>query len=697
MDGKYTFVSYAHKDKKYVMKEIERMEKLGQVFWYDKSIEAGSDWADSIGVNLANASSVLYFSSKNSLKSDNCQREIAFAKEHNIPIETIEVKGNAAKIIASLAAAVIVASAVVFSLFSKSVPNVIGYETANGKQEIENSGFECNVSYGYSDNLPLGMIMAQSKTGLSLSFIPVTVTQSLGKESNLIMMPDTVDSYISDGIRMLADSGIKKFTISSGSLGEREFGFIAAQSAPAGYMISADNSINLTVAKDENPLKFEYNGYIFTIDDAQFDIDVEELPEYGLTAAEWQLFEENSTHSIFNPDDFEDVWLPAQNEAVITQNPDTCYGWVIVRDMTISADKLFNGYNELYVCPGITLTVSGSTKGKEQNTDYYVAKGGTLIFENEVDGGLYLVNDGSTIFKKSVSGGTGGALIANRGYVEAAEPINEGVTVWSFYQSSITGNDNTGGTFHDYSPYEILDASNWYEGCSGENGFGMISGKLEVYSAYKHDYTDKGSDYCIAPVLRPEDFEDSYEREFYTSSYLFLIDYTVSTSRHGRGGYYEFIAAPGVTLTIEDANQSAQLVAEKDSTIIVNSDLKGYYPYCPWFVIDGTLILNGDYIWKYGTNPIYVANRGSFIINGSFGGERAYLYNFKGSSCSGNIVDGSYVADIDWVPDYQTYSNESYSAINYDERVLRQKGYRWKYDEQKKYDIYKDTVYNPNE
>jgi len=271
MNEKYTFISYAHKDKKYVMKEIKRREKLGQVFWYDKSIEAGSDWADSIAVNLQNASSVLYFDSPAARKSDNCKRELAYASEHNIPVETLNLGGATGTIVGIIVLLAAIYLGCYLTVF-KTVPYVVGFKTDDAVEIIEEYGFKSAVSYDYSDEYPLGLIMEQKLHGKTFPFVPIGIVQSLGPESELTIVPDTVGNQVSEGVRMLADAGLQKFSITAKKLGDNKFGTITYQSAPAGYKVSKECKIDLSVATDETTIRFEYNGTTITIPSVEGDM-----------------------------------------------------------------------------------------------------------------------------------------------------------------------------------------------------------------------------------------------------------------------------------------------------------------------------------------------------------------------------------------------------------------------------------------
>ncbi len=75
----YIFVSYAHKDKSWVLPIIESLSKKGFRVWYDASIEVGSEWPQYIAEHLLGATVFLAFVSEASIASQNCAREITMA------------------------------------------------------------------------------------------------------------------------------------------------------------------------------------------------------------------------------------------------------------------------------------------------------------------------------------------------------------------------------------------------------------------------------------------------------------------------------------------------------------------------------------------------------------------------------------------------------------------------------------------
>ena len=87
-EEKIIFVSYTHKDSAEVLGAIRALNARGCRVWYDEGIEAGEDWANTLGKALEKASLVLYFASRQSVKSENVLRELTYAREHGIPILT---------------------------------------------------------------------------------------------------------------------------------------------------------------------------------------------------------------------------------------------------------------------------------------------------------------------------------------------------------------------------------------------------------------------------------------------------------------------------------------------------------------------------------------------------------------------------------------------------------------------------------
>ncbi len=81
----FVFISYAHKDVGAVVPVIKSLQERGYRVWLDLGIEAGTEWANNIAAHLKDCAAFIVFISKNSMASENCLDEIAYAKSHQKP------------------------------------------------------------------------------------------------------------------------------------------------------------------------------------------------------------------------------------------------------------------------------------------------------------------------------------------------------------------------------------------------------------------------------------------------------------------------------------------------------------------------------------------------------------------------------------------------------------------------------------
>lgn len=77
----FIFISYAHSDIDKVQPIINTLTANNFNVWYDKGIEAGTEWPEFIAEKIIESSVIVAFISKSSLESHNCRREINFAIE----------------------------------------------------------------------------------------------------------------------------------------------------------------------------------------------------------------------------------------------------------------------------------------------------------------------------------------------------------------------------------------------------------------------------------------------------------------------------------------------------------------------------------------------------------------------------------------------------------------------------------------
>ena len=85
----YVFISYAHSDEDRVFEIVSELDKQGCRVWYDEGITPGSEWPEDVASHLNNAAMLMAFVSNNSMKSENCRREINFALSKNKPFLSV--------------------------------------------------------------------------------------------------------------------------------------------------------------------------------------------------------------------------------------------------------------------------------------------------------------------------------------------------------------------------------------------------------------------------------------------------------------------------------------------------------------------------------------------------------------------------------------------------------------------------------
>ena len=81
-DEPYIFISYAHKDSEIVLPVVRAMQQKGYRVWLDLGIEVGTEWSNNIAAHLRECAVFVAFISSNSVKSENCLDEIAYAKSN---------------------------------------------------------------------------------------------------------------------------------------------------------------------------------------------------------------------------------------------------------------------------------------------------------------------------------------------------------------------------------------------------------------------------------------------------------------------------------------------------------------------------------------------------------------------------------------------------------------------------------------
>ena len=87
----YVFVSYAHKDATSVYPELTWLNDRSINVWYDEGIDAGTEWREELAGAIKRASLFIYFITPESVRSENCRKEVSFAIDQKIPLIAVHL------------------------------------------------------------------------------------------------------------------------------------------------------------------------------------------------------------------------------------------------------------------------------------------------------------------------------------------------------------------------------------------------------------------------------------------------------------------------------------------------------------------------------------------------------------------------------------------------------------------------------
>jgi threonyl-tRNA synthetase len=90
----YIFISYSHKDKEYVHKLQEALQKEDFDAWIDDRIDYGDEWLKVIEKHLDECGAFIIVMSKSSYESDMVQNELTRAREKKKPIFPLLLEGE---------------------------------------------------------------------------------------------------------------------------------------------------------------------------------------------------------------------------------------------------------------------------------------------------------------------------------------------------------------------------------------------------------------------------------------------------------------------------------------------------------------------------------------------------------------------------------------------------------------------------
>ncbi len=80
-EGKYIFISYAHRDANLVWPVVQQLQNDGYRVWYDEGIDPGTEWDENIAAHVEGCDCFIAFLSRNYLASENCKDELSYSRD----------------------------------------------------------------------------------------------------------------------------------------------------------------------------------------------------------------------------------------------------------------------------------------------------------------------------------------------------------------------------------------------------------------------------------------------------------------------------------------------------------------------------------------------------------------------------------------------------------------------------------------
>jgi len=327
----------------------------------------------------------------------------------------------------------------------------------------------------------------------------------------------------------------------------------------------------------------------------------------------------------------------------------------VVRDLELDAKDLFNGYREIYVCPGVTVTINGKTMDKDGFTDFYVAPGATLIFNDGIKGGANICNDGKTIVHGDYEAYKDELIAYNRGDFIVDGAYKGNLKYFSFKNSTNKGIDETNIKMNNY----LFDGYQYYEGVTGPDGMFLLSEGLLKYNYYITAYDqekDSTFGYSWCPIFKSEQVAIHEKNNENLFAYVILSDMEADENWNfyrKRNMTVEINVATGVTLTIPQIPNIdyMDIHIDKGAKVILNTDMDIYGDFGGELIlfnlgeleINGNLIINSPYWYSH------IVNCGSITGTGTVKGTVLNVLTFKGSTSTIDLsnVNGLYNYDYD--------------------------------------------------
>ena len=140
-------------------------------------------------------------------------------------------------------------------LYGVEVPYVIGKSSEEAAETIRSSHMTYTLEENYSSVYAEGTIMAQLPEGYTRSKRGRSVTLTVSKGTQPVMLPDTVGMTRVNALELLAEYGFPAVSIQYGQDAEKEIDTVLAQSPQSG-LVSSSESVILTVNSERVAMPF---------------------------------------------------------------------------------------------------------------------------------------------------------------------------------------------------------------------------------------------------------------------------------------------------------------------------------------------------------------------------------------------------------------------------------------------------------
>lgn len=95
----YIFISYSHQDSRRVLDVLKILDGENCRLWYDSGIQVGTNWPEMVASHLLYSSIVVFFISKEFIRSRYCQREVNYSVAENktmicVYLEDVELSAD---------------------------------------------------------------------------------------------------------------------------------------------------------------------------------------------------------------------------------------------------------------------------------------------------------------------------------------------------------------------------------------------------------------------------------------------------------------------------------------------------------------------------------------------------------------------------------------------------------------------------